>query len=405
MKMSYNHFKVVQRERFMEKEGQSLRDYGNRKKRYKRRRRILIVSLLLIFVFFGAAYLISLYNRDYESFEVLNTSNASGENSIGYLSYGNAVIKYSLNGVTAINKDGSLLWDASYEMSDPIADICGKYVVIADRKGKDVHIFNEKGAVGRFQTQYDILKVEVAHQGVVVALMEEGDYNYLHIYNVDGKMLADKKTSVKEEGYPLDITLSDDGEKLVTSYLSYAGGVLENKVGFFNFGEVGQNWFDRVVGGRPFDEGIIIPRVVFVNNDAVCLFKNNGFVIYEMEEIPSLTHEEELEGEIQSVLYNKKHVGLVLKSLDTDSKKLLLYDLAGNKVLEKKLNFSYDRIFMTESEIIMYDNISSMVMKLNGKVKFNYTFDSNITAFYPINNLDKYFLIEEAKVSEILLKE
>lgn len=389
----------------MEKEGQSLRDYGNRKKRYKRRRRILIISLLLIFVVFGAAYLISLYNRSYESFEVLNTSNVSGENSAGYLSYGNVVIKYSLNGVTAINKDGSLLWDASYEMSDPIADTCGKYVVIADRKGKDVHIFNEKGAVGRYKTQYDIMKVEVAQQGVVVALMEEGDYNYLHIYDVDGKMLADKKTSVKDEGYPLDITLSDDGEKLVTSYLSYAGGVLQDYIGFFNFGEVGQNWFDRAVGGRTFDEGIIIPRVVFVNNNAVCLFKNNGFVIYEMEEIPALTHEEELEGEIQSVLYNKKHIGVVLKPQDTDSKKLLLYDLTGNKVLEKKLDFSYDRIFMTESEIIMYDNISSMVMKLNGKVKFSYTFESNITAFYPINNLDKYFLIEESKVSEILLKE
>lgn len=388
-----------------ENEGQSLRDYGNRKKRYKRRRNFLIILSLLGIAVVGIGYLYSINNRNYQSYEVLKTTENPGENKAGFLSYGSSIVRYSKDGAVAYDKDSKLLWNGSYEMKNPIADTCGKYVVIADRGNKSIHIYNGKGQVGSITTLYNIIKVEVASQGVVAALMEEGEANYISLYDVDGTVLSDKITNVNNEGYPIDITLSNDGEKLVISYFAVTKGKLISTVAFFNFGEVGQNYTDRFVGGYEFEEAIV-PRVTFLNNDTVCVYKDNGFLLYTMAEIPNMIHEESIpDSTIKSVLYNSKYTGIVLEASDASPKKLLLYDLEGNKLLEKSLDFDYEKIFLADEEIIMYDNVSCAIMKTNGKIKFRYTFDGNIGAFYPINNLDRYFLINESNIAEIGLKE
>jgi hypothetical protein len=386
-----------------ENEEQSLRDYGNRKKRYKQTRRLIIITLLLAFAAAGVFYLVSLYNRDYENYEVLKTTDVTDENSIGYLSYEGAVVKYSKDGAVAIDNNGKLLWNGSYQMTDPIVDTCGKYVVVADRGGKSIHIFNGKGSAGMISTLYDIIKVEIASKGVVAVLTEDDERNHIYLYDVKGTELVDKKTTVSNEGYPIDISLSDDGEKLITSYMSVTEGELISTIAFFNYGEVGQSHTDGFVGGKEFAD-IIVPRVTFLNNDTACIFKEKGFVLYSIEEIPSIIMEQDLEGEIQSVLYNEDFAGFVLQK-ENSSRLLVLYDLKGKKVLEKALDFDYDKIFLTQEEIVMHNNLSCLVMKLNGKVKFKHTFDTNISAFYPVNNLDRYLLVEENRVSEILLKE
>lgn len=385
-------------------EGQSLRDYENRKKRYKKRRTVIISILILALLSVAAVYLYRLYNRNYQSYEVIKTTESTGDGAIAYLSYGSSVIKYSKDGAEAIGENGDLLWNGSYEMKSPIADTCGKYAVIADKGGKSIQIFNEEGAAGSITTIYDIIKVEVASQGVVAALMEEGESNHIILYDIDGTVLGEKVTDVNNSGYPIDLSLSDDGEKLVISYLSVTQGELISTVAFFNFGEVGQNYTDRFVGGYEFKD-MVIPRVAFLDNNTVCVFKEDGFLIYSMDEIPSMLHEENLEGKIKSILYNDKYIGAVVEDGETAKNQLMLFDLRGGKVLNRELDFDYQKIFLTKEEIIMYDNLSCMIMKINGKIKFQCTFDGNIAAFYPINNLDRYYLIDASEIEEISLVE
>lgn len=388
-----------------ENEGQSLREYGNRKKRLKRRRRFIIVTLVLLFVVVGAIYFIRLYYRSYQSYGVLKTTDISGENTVGFLSYGSSVVKYGKDGAEAIDKDGKLLWNGSYELSEPIADTCGKYVVISGKNSREVHIYDRKGEVAKIPTEYDIMKVEIASQGVVVVLMEDGETNHILLYDVDGTNLGEMGTNADKDGYPMDISLSDDGKKLVTSYLSYTGGKLTDIVSFYNFGEVGQNKINNLVGGFSFNEGIVVPRVAFINNDTVVAYKDNGFVVYDMKEIPSDLFERNVDGKIQSILYSGKYVGVVLQTEGTSKKQLVLYDLSGKKVLDKSLDYEYENIYLSGEEIIMYDNMSCLIMKPDGKVKFEYTFETNIDALYPINNFDRYYLASGNALSEIQLEE
>ncbi len=388
-----------------ENDRQALREYGNRKKRYKRRRRAVIISLFLFFVIGGASYLYSLYNREYNDYKIIETVETSAVNAVGYQAYGSSIVKYSKDGAVAINKDGSLQWNGSYEMSNPITDSCGEYVAIADKNKKIFYLYDKDGEVISIKTPYDIGKIKVAAQGVVAVLMNTDGGNETILYDKDGIVLADKLTSENKEGYPLDLDISDDGEKMVLSYLTYTGGTLINNISFYNYGEVGQNNKNNLVGGDPLEEGVVAPKVTFLNNDTVCIFKDNGFSLYSMEEYPDVIYEEDFDRKILSVIHNEENVGFVLQAQDGLSKSIVLYDLKGKKVLNQVLKIDYENIFLSKNEIVMSDNISCSILKINGKLKFHKTFETNIEMIYPINHLDRYFLSDGEKIYEIKLQE
>jgi hypothetical protein len=386
-------------------ENRVLREYGNRKKRYKRRRNIIILTLLLLLVVVGGAYLLNLYNRSYKNYKVMKSTEIKGENAVGYLSYGSSIVKYGKDGVQSYDKDGRCLWNSAYEMSDPIADSCGKYIVIADKGSKSIHIYDGKTEVGSFSTDYEIEKVEIASQGVVAVLMTEGDTSHIVMYDKEGNIKAEKVKTLSETGLPLDIALSEDGTKLAVNCMVISKGEAASEIGFYNFGEVGKNAVNNFTGGFRSDTGILAPRVEFLNNDTACVYKDNGFAIFSVKEWPTDEHEESLKGKVQSIFYNKNYTGLILQSEDGLTKHLLLYDLKGKKVLDKILDFEYKKIYMADDEIILYNDLTCIVMKPDGKIKFKGTFDSNIMAFYPINHLDRYFLASEKKLMDIQLSD
>ena len=424
---------------------QTLRDYGNRKKRYWRIRVYVITALLLVLLVVGAVYLYRLYHRSYSNYEVAGSTPNTEENLSGYMEYDGAVVRYGLDGAVAFDKKGEPLWNGSYEMQDPIVDTCGKYVVVADRGRNSVYIFNEKGGAGSFHTDYKLQKAEVAAQGVTAILMGNEKENYIRLNDREGTNLGEIKTYIGEDGYPMDIALSDDGEKLAVILMSLNKGKLENKIAFYNFGEVGQNLNERFAGGFITDaekETAIMPKVTFLNNDTVCVYKDNGFVLYSMPELPEIIkdvtfiteeeHKKLLEEKeknkgktkgaeedpkevnevikgvnairIKSILHDKKYTGFVFESDDGGSL-LVLYDLKGKRILEKRLELKYTNIYISGEEIILHDNSSCQILRVDGKEKFRYTFTTNISAFYPINHLDRYLLVSTANVEDIRLLE
>ncbi len=389
------------------KEDKSVRGYASRKRQYKRIRNLMIIIVILALIVIGAIVAYSIYNRNYHGYKVTNTSEIKGETTKGFLGYGNSMLKYGKDGAIAYDKDGKTLWNCAYEMSDPVADICGEYVVIGDRRNKQVRVINGKGNAVSYTTDFNIIKAEVSEHGVTAILMEEGDNNYIKIYNLKGNVLADIKTNVKskDDGYPLDISLSNDGTKLVISLLVILDGQEFTRIGFYNFGEVGQNATDNIVGGFNSDKGVIASRVEFVNNETVCVYKNNGFDIYNVKEKPKLVKSITTKSAIKSILYNSKYTGIVTEANSKSAKKLLLYNLSGKTVLEHDIDLEYKKILLRNDEIILYDERNCFIIRKNGKLKFKYTFKGDITDLYPINKFGRYYLVSDTKLSVIELKD
>ena len=83
---------------------------------------------------------------------------------------------------------------------------------------------NGSGTQGKFKVTMPVMKIDVSSTGNVAVLMEEDGTSYLSLYSKSGEQLAEGAVHVEKGGTPMDIALSDDGEKMAVSSLDIHDG-------------------------------------------------------------------------------------------------------------------------------------------------------------------------------------
>lgn len=254
-------------------------------------------------------------------------------------------------------------------------------------------------------TSLAISQIEVAKQGVVAAVLEDNDANYINLYGADGQKIYSVKTSLAGDGYPLDISISDDATKLIASYLYVSGELIKTNVVFYNFSEVGQNETERVVGGFNHYESTIVGDVKFMNKTTAVAVGENVISIYSIKEYPKLVEEIEVSSEIERVFFDEEYIGLVLNNSDSgDIYKLLIYNLSGNKVCETTFNTQYDSIAIDGKSVVMSNANGIVVMNFRGKVLADLSMDLPVEYVLTYGSRGKYIMINSKYIQNIKLR-
>lgn len=357
-----------------------------------------IVCALLL-----AIYLFCVY-RTYNNYKVRKTIKIETGTNSQYQAFGEFVVKYSNDGISYINGTETI-WNEAYEMKSPIVDVCGDYLAIADKNSNTIYIFNKKGKVGEVNTSYHIIKIEVAQQGVVAALLEEASANYIELYDKEGNLIVSHKSLLSENGFPLSFSISNDGEKMMTSYLSIKEGSTENQVIFYNFSNVGKDEVDRVVGTFNQYGETIVPAVYFVSNEDAIAIGDNVLTIYKMKEKPTIRKEIKFDKEIQKVFYNEKYVGLIFENSKGDTPyKMEVYSLSGEKIMSKEIEMNLDHVKFAGKNVLMYDDVTCELISLKGVVKFKHVFTKQLDAIVPMESTNTFLLMTKNKIEEISLR-
>ena len=357
-----------------------------------------IVCALLL-----AIYLFCVY-RTYNNYKVRKTIKIETGTNSQYQAFGEFVVKYSNDGISYINGTETI-WNEAYEMKSPIVDVCGDYLAIADKNSNTIYIFNKKGKVGEVNTSYPIIKIEVAQQGVVAALLEEASANYIELYDKEGNLIVSHKSLLSENGFPLSFSISNDGEKMMTSYLSIKEGSTENQVIFYNFSNVGKDEVDREVGTFNQYGETIVPAVYFVSNEDAIAIGDNVLTIYKMKEKPTIRKEIKFDKEIQKVFYNEKYVGLIFENSKGDTPyKMEVYSLSGEKIMSKEIEMNLDHVKFAGKNVLMYDDVTCELISLKGVVKFKHVFTKQLDAIVPMESTNTFLLMTKNKIEEISLR-
>lgn len=394
--------------RFIRKsEGQKENTKDNVELLLKRHRRKKLTRILIIAGVIAVIAIISGVVRSHMTFsdyKVKKNIGVDGNSGCNVIEFSGGFIKCSNDGISYISGKKTV-WNTAFEMKSPIIDVCGDYVAVSDESSSVIYIFDKSGKIGEVSTSYPIVKLEVAKQGVVAALMEEGTTNYIEVYDKSGSLLVTEKTVLDGNGYPIDFSLSQDGKKMVVSYVCVSGGVVESKVLFYNFSDVGQNEVDRMVGGFNQYTSSVVPTVEFTDNDTAIAVGDNIFTIYNMDEKPTIENELEINNEIQQVFYNKKYVGIVTAVADSvNPYKVTVYNMKGRVVSEFELDTLFDNIMFDGKTVIMYSGNDFRVVAFNGTIKFDYTFATEIVDIVPISGSYRYLLVSADKMEKIKLK-
>lgn len=362
---------------------------------------IVICAVVVIVIF------VLRNGRAYNDYEVVKRTESTDTTQMSYLAYNNSLIKYSKEGICYLDKNGTAIWVESYKMKQPTVVISDKYIAVADLNGNSVYIFNEDGKVDLIETPFTICNIDVASQGVFAVVLENETENFIELYDKYGEQLVEMRTTIADSGYPLDITLSPDGSKLISSYVTVEGVTVKNTIAAYNFGEVGQNETDRLVGGFSNLGDTIVPKVEFLNNDTICAFGDNQIIFYSMKEKPSeKSIINNLEGEIQSIFYNSKYIGIVEKCADGQDGlyQIRCFDSNGNQRFVKYIDFSYRNIYATETEIIIVGTSESRIYDFQGHLKFSHVFSKEVENIVPTGSEQRYIVVYDDATEVIKLQ-
>lgn len=375
-----------------------------------RRHRLKIVKTMLlvagVILLAAVGVFMFLRLRTYQSYSVSKSVIREDSTSTHFLPYGTGFIRYSNDGAMYTDAMGEMFWTQTYEMQEPIVEQNGDYVAFADQGGTSVYILNKSGLQGVVETPMAIEKISVAGQGTIAVLMEKDGANHIRLYDKNGKNLAAGALHVENSGYPMDLALCEDGKKLAVSMLDVTEGQVSAVLYFYNFGSVGQNEIDNLVGTYSY-EGLIIPQIEFVTNDRLLAFGDSKILFFEGSQRPEPEHEIIFTGQMRSVFFNDSYVGVITNNDEKaeESRHMEIYDSNGKRILRKDFSMDYESVeFLENDEICIRNGTEILLYNTYGVRKFAYTFETALYGVLSGHTQTEYIFILDGRTDRVRLK-
>ena len=162
-------------ETLKEKYEATQKDFEQKIRRH--RRAILyrvIIGIAIVIAVVASAY----YNYQkmvYTDYDVLNRISYSEATNARYLRFGSNVLRYSQDGASAFNIANDMLWNETFEMQNPIVDICNDYIAIGDYMGTTIYVYNSTGLQGTIDTSTPLKRFCVSGNGNVAVVLEDDE--------------------------------------------------------------------------------------------------------------------------------------------------------------------------------------------------------------------------------------
>lgn len=383
-------------------EDYSIEELEEQIKNHKRRmrRRTIIITAIIILALIGVYLVIQL--QTYTAARTIDVYRSENSGNSSYKEFAGGVLKYSRDGISYLNRKGEEEWNQSYQIQNPVVTIYRETVAVADKGGNNIAVFDKEGLKGEIETTLPIEKVAVSSTGIVAAILKDDASPRIMCYDAAGNMLIELSASLTGTGYPLNISLSDDGKNLLVSYLTIQNGKVSTNVYYYNFGDEGKEADNYEIVTDSYED-MTAPSVFFMDQETSVIVGNDRMLIYKGREIPELNETVTLEKEIKSVFYSTKYIGFVLKNEGEKGYELCLYNKSGKKILSENFSGDYSNVKICGSQVIMYEGKKCSIFTKNGIKKFEGEMDETIQEMFPVFGVNKYIVMNANGMEEVRL--
>ena len=363
---------------------------------------LLIITLICVF-----SIAVIRIVTTFDDYEVVKSWERTDSAESKYKSFGGNLLKYSGDGIFYTGFDGSLIWNFTYDMTNPCIDTKGTYVIAYDKKGTEVDIFSTKGFVKQLTTTTPIVEARVAGQGTVALLLQENNTSYVQMYDKSGSLLVSGEIHPENRGFPISMAISSDATRLLLSILNVNNGELTSELVFYDFTSAGKAEEDNIVASYKYINSLI-PKVEYLKNDKAVAFGDSKIIIFNNNLRATIVKEISSEGEMKSVFYNDDHFGFISEKVVENGElvnEVQVYNLFGFKSISKEVTEGYSDVMLMDNDEILFNGDNNItIYNLQGFEKFHTNIDEKIFGVIPGVTSRRYYLIEETKTEEIGLK-
>ncbi len=348
--------------------------------------------------------LFALYNElhTFKNYAVTQSYESGAASGTQYRAAGKRLYRYNADGITCITQKNEAEWNVTYSMETPIADVCGTTMAVAEQQGTQVYIVGEDGLLGNFETRLPILKARVSRKGMVALVLQDEDVTWVNLYQADGTVVASDKTTINDTGYPLDVAISPNGQKLMVSYLSVEEGVVKSRVVFYHFGSAGQSKEKHIVSSAEY-ESRVIPQVYFTDNSRAVAVSDGGFYVFRGNDEPEESTSVSFQQEIISTFHDDDRIGFLFTNTEDtgEAYRMELFDYSGKRKASRKVDAVFDDIQMQNGQILMHRDKGLSVFTGSGRLRFQTDYEKEVKNLFYFGEFRKYLIVTGDSLDKI----
>ena len=362
-------------------------------------------TLVLVLV---AAIMAALYlqwkNKVYTQMTVVSSTELHTMQDASLLPFAGYLLTYSKDGAACMDTKGGAVWNQTFEMQNPMVDICGNVVAIGDNNGRNIYIMDTDGAMGSITTNKPLRDFCVAANGVVAVVLDDTDTTWIYLYDAQGNELAYFRTTMKDSGYPVSVAISPNAQLVCVSCLYVDSGQMKSSVAFYNFGDVGQNSTNNYVSGYDYLD-VFVPLVGFLDNKSVFAVSDDRIMFYSGAQKPVSVAESLIDENVQSIFFGDEYIGLVFVGAESDSRyRLDVYHESGEFKQSIPFTMEYSDILFGEDQIIIYNESECCIYNSAGTEKYSGQFDKTALLMIPQSNTRQFMIVTPDSIDTVELQ-
>ncbi len=247
----------------------------------KRKNKVLIYILIILFmisiIYFYKKYdlgdrflnLLQI-NKD---FEKDNTIIFDSVGKYKFDSYKDGVVLLCKSGLKGLNKQGEEEWGIDVYYNDPFLQVNNKYILIADKGGKEANIISNGNIISTIHSEDPIIFAKISKAGNTAILTSPKGYKgKITIYNLKGEELFKWFSG---ENYIVDVDISEDGGRMAIATIDTTQGKVAGGVVFFYLNQ------EKPYAGNIIDN-TIISNVKFCKDNTLIAIGDNQLIGFSL---------------------------------------------------------------------------------------------------------------------------
>lgn len=268
-----------------------MEDYIKKERKINKKKIILIIILLLLIISLVSIFVVYCNNPEFREWSDKNilrkeikqgntiSIEFNGENNSNVYAFDKYIIILENKILKIYNNLGTEEASITTEITNPIFDAAGKYLVVAEKNGKNIYLLEGKQLLWNNQIEGKISEVQINENGYVGIVISDISYkNIINIYNLEGKSLL--KTYVASNNV-VDISISKNNQFLAIAELDITGVLIQSSIKIIDIEKAKTDPNNSIVNTYSAQVGKLITNIEYQNKEKLLCVYNDSINIIE----------------------------------------------------------------------------------------------------------------------------
>ena len=165
------------------------------------------------------------------------------------------------------------------DISNPIFDTAGKYLIVAERDGENVYVLEEKKMIWSTTLEGKISEVQINENGFAGIVVSDISYkNIINVYNSEGEKVL--KTYVASNKV-IDISISKNNQYLAIAEVDVSGVLIQSSIRIIDIEKAKKDADNSIINTYHAEVGKLITNIEYQNKERLLCMYNDSINIIE----------------------------------------------------------------------------------------------------------------------------